>query len=365
MYTNRWIRRAQGRIKTTVLANLPAGLVGHLREVRHKSGNATYARRLDSQIEQYRSVENIHELPAIFHYWSNRYLRPRMNQIFGSDSIPEFYARPFLAASSHCSERPHFLSIGAGDCSVEIGVARKLIELGLGDFELVCLEVSPHLIKRANAALESAGLSRRVSVRRVDVNSWQPDENYSAVMANHSLHHLVELESIFEGVRKSLRPGGVFVINDMIGRNGHMRWPEALEVIELLWDVLPRRLKFNHQASRWDDEFVNLDCSLDGFEGVRAQEILPLLVRVFSFQKFMAHGGFIDVFCDRAYGHNFDPARRADVALIDLIHRFNEALIDNGQIKPTMMFAVLGDERSGSPTCWQHWSPEYCIRHVE
>jgi SAM-dependent methyltransferase len=345
---------------------LPPGLVDRLRDFSRRGEGASYARRVASQIEQYRSVENIHELPAIFHYWSNRYLRPRMNELFGSDSIPEFYARPFLAAASRSSERPRFLSIGAGDCSVEISVARKLIELGLADFELVCLELSPHLVRRANAALESAGLSAKLSVRRVDVNSWRPEEDYSATMANHSLHHLVELESIFEGVRKSLRPGGVFVTNDMIGRNGHMRWPETLEVVELLWEVLPRRLKLNQQTGRWDDTFQNLDCSDDGFEGVRAQDILPLLVQTFQFQTFLAHGGFVDVFTDRSYGHNFDPTRLADTELLDSIHRFNEELIDNGEVKPTVMFAILGNERSASPaSCWRHWSPQYCVRHVE
>ncbi len=262
------------------MANLPTRLARHIRGVLRIGAKAAYASRLASQIEQYRAVENIHELPAIFHYWSNRHLRPRMNRIFESDSIPEFYARPFLAASAACAKRPRFLSLGAGDCSTEIEVARKLIEMGLEDFEMVCLEVSPHLIKRAEAALEAAGLSGRVSVKQTDVNSWQPDEDYSGTMANHSLHHLVELESVFEGVRKSLRPGGVFVTNDMIGRNGHMRWPEVLEVVELLWEFLPRRLKFNHQAKRWDDKFMNLACSADGFEGFRAQDILPLLSRL-------------------------------------------------------------------------------------
>jgi SAM-dependent methyltransferase len=326
------------------------------------TGNADYASRLISQIEQYRSVENIHDLPDIFHYWSNRYLRPRLNQIFQTGTIPEFYAHPFLSAASRSVERPRFLSIGAGDCSVEIEVAKKLIETGLDNFEFICLEISPHLIKRASVALESTGLIGRICVRQVDVNTWRPDEDYSATMANHSLHHIVALESVFEAVRQSLRPGGVFVTNDMIGRNGHMRWPEALEVVELLWEILPRSVKFNYQSNRWEDSFENFDCSGEGFEGIRAQDILPLLKRIFNFQKFLAFGGIIDVFCDRAHGHNFDPTRKADLALIDLIHRLNDALIDTGDLKPTQMLAILGNERSESPICWRHWTPEYCVR---
>jgi hypothetical protein len=46
-----------------------------------------YAARLEAQIEQYRKVENIHDLPAMFHYWSNRHLRPRLNAVMGADGI--------------------------------------------------------------------------------------------------------------------------------------------------------------------------------------------------------------------------------------------------------------------------------------
>lgn len=95
-------------------------------------------------------------------------------------------------------------------------------------------------------------------------------------LANHSLHHLVALESIFTGVKAGLSEGGVFVINDMIGRNGHMRWPEAMEVIPDLWRYLPESHKYNHQLKRVEHDYINWDCSLTSFEGIRAQDILPV-----------------------------------------------------------------------------------------
>ena len=36
--------------------------------------NISYNKKTEEQINQFRSVENIHELPDIFHYWSNKYL---------------------------------------------------------------------------------------------------------------------------------------------------------------------------------------------------------------------------------------------------------------------------------------------------
>jgi len=60
----------------------------------------------------------------------------------------------------------------------------------------------------------------------------------------------------------------------------------------------------------------------------------------------------------------FDPSCQADVALIDLVHRLNEALIDNG--RSSHNDAGGARERADwAPAYWRHWSPGYCIRPVE
>ncbi len=327
------------------------------------TGNS-YSARLDAQIEQYRQVENIHDLPDIFHYWSNKHLRPRLNAVTGADSIADFYALPFAQAARAAGSGRRLLSIGAGDCSLEVAVAKRLIELGTRDFRLDCLEISPHLLERARSSIEKEGLGYCVQLLRTDLNEWRPDARYAGVMANHSLHHLVELERVFSAVADALEDGGSFVSNDMIGRNGHMRWPEVLEFVEGIWSFMPDRYKFNRQLGRLDARFVNWDCSNDGFEGIRAQDILPLLTGRFGFTMFLGFGGIVDVFVDRAFGHNFDPNSPSDTAFIDFLQLLNDRLIDGGVIKPTTMFAVMCKERDIEPTCWRHWSPEFSVRPV-
>jgi SAM-dependent methyltransferase len=244
-------------------------------------------------------------------------------------------------------------------------VADRLLAMGAGGFTLHCLELSPHLIERARAAIERRGLSRHVVPRQADINRWQPDARYAAVMANHSLHHLVELEHVFSAVEQCLDDTGLFVSNDMIGCNGHMRWPEVLEIVEGLWSFMPERWKFNRQFDRLDSRFVNWDCSGDGFEGIRAQDILPLLTQRFGFRDFLTFGGIVDVFVDRAYGHNFDPGETTDTAFIDFLHLLDDRLIDGGRTKPTTMFAVMCKDRSAQPKCWRHWDPAFSLRPVD
>ena len=96
---------------------------------------------------------------------------------------------------------------------------------------------------------------------------------------------------LLPNIHHGLSKDGVFASIDMIGRNGHMRWPEALEEIERVWKFIPDQWKYNFQLQAYFDTYVNHDCSTVGFEGVRAQDILGILVDTFCFTGFVQHFG--------------------------------------------------------------------------
>jgi hypothetical protein len=79
-----------------------------------------------------------------------------------------------------------------------------------------------------------------------------------------------------------------------------------MKVVQKFWADLPRLYKYNHSLRRFDDQFVNWDCSVEGFEGVLAQDILPELIKRFSFEVFLAFSNVIDIFIDRSFGDNFN-----------------------------------------------------------
>jgi len=141
-----------------------------------------------------------------------------------------------------------------------------------------------------------------------------------------------------------------------------MRWPEALTLTRAIWNMLPRKYKYNHQFRQFEDYFNNFDCSTEGFEGIRAEDILPLLVRQFNFEIFFGHGNLIDPFIDRNFGPNFDPSDPKDTAFIDYIHQLNQQLISDGILKPTSMTAVMVNEPVSTTKVFQHWDPAFCIR---
>jgi hypothetical protein len=129
--------------------------------------NTAYEARVRQQIEQYRHVENMHALPDIFHYWSNKYLRPKINAVLEVDSINDFYAEHLFRVARRQEGPCRFASLGAGDCWLEIEIARLLKAKGLANFRIDCLELSPVLLERAETAARAAGVSDFLHLARI------------------------------------------------------------------------------------------------------------------------------------------------------------------------------------------------------
>ncbi len=325
-----------------------------------------YAARVAREQAIFAGQEEVHDLPGIFHYWSNTWLRPQL-ELFGFSNPDQFFAHYLHESFEDGTQRPaRFASLGAGNCDTEVRVAKLLVERGVEDFVLECIDVSPEMLERGRMMAREAGLEFQVVPVEGDFNAWKPGHRYDAIMANQSLHHVLELESLFTSIEAALLRHGRFVTSDMIGRNGHMRWPEAMEVIHEYWRQLPEYHRWNVQLGRQEELYEYWDCSKEGFEGIRAQDILPLLIESFAFEFFFAYGNIIDPFIDRSFGPNFDANSASDRELIDRIHARDEVELRAGTVKPTHLMAAMrkhtyhGERlhRTGLP-------PEFCVRHPD
>ncbi len=340
----------------------PVLRLARLARSRWLGAGRTYAARVAAESKVYAACEDVHDLPPIFHYWSNRYLRQKLES-FGFGHPDAFFVRSLSAQQRVDGEGPRrFASLGAGNCDTEIRVASALRAGGCNDFVIDCIDLNADMLARGRRDADAAGLSTHIRTMCVDFNYWKPAGRYDAVMANQSLHHVLELERLFDKVHGALEGGGCFVVNDIIGRNGHLRWPEAKAIVERFWEELPPPYRYNRQLSRHETSFLDWDCSVDGFEGIRAQDILPLLVERFGFEEFIAFANVIDPFIDRSFGPNFDVANASDLAFIDRVHAADEQALAEGRIKPTHMFAVMRTAASASTRCLPGLSPAQSIR---
>jgi len=312
-----------------------------------------YAARVAREQAIFSGQEEVHDLPRIFHYWSNTWLRPQL-ELFGFSNPDQFFAFYLRKSFEDSTRRP------------EVRVAKLLVDQGMEDFVLECIDINPDMLERGRSMASEACLESQVVPVEGDFNAWNPQHQYDAIVANQSLHHVLELEALFASIESALLPHGRFVTSDMIGRNGHMRWPEAMAIIHEYWRELPETHRWNVQLKRKEDLHEYWDCSKEGFEGIRAQDILPLLIERFGFEFFFAYGNIIDPFIDRGFGPNFDADSPTDRELIDRIHARDEEELRVGTIKPTHLMAAMRKQPyTGECLHRIGLAPEFCIRHAD
>jgi SAM-dependent methyltransferase len=357
-HARRWLSALRRRIPQVAPAFAPDAAI-----------DSSYAEKIAQEKAIFNNQVEVHDLPEIFHYWSNAYLRP-MLESFGFSNPDEFFAHYLQLAHADAGAEPvRFISIGAGNCDTEVRVARSLIDRGIENFTFECLELNPTMLERGRVLAREQGVGRQVIPVEGDFNAWRPAQTYAAVIANQSLHHVTNLEGLFAAIDQSLSANGRFITSDMIGRNGHQRWPEAAVIVQEFWREMPRANRYNLQLRRQEDVFEDWDCSQEGFEGIRAQDILPLLIERFDFEFFLGYANVIDPFIDRSFGHHLNHNSAEDRAFVDRIHARDEAEMRAGNIKPTHIMATMlrkaGANQSASrpaPQVWQNLTPEFCLR---
>ena len=325
-------------------------------------GDLDYQARAAREAEFFSDYVNVHDLPDIFHYWSNKFLRPDL-EAFGYSHPEDFYAKAMLEQARKTGRPLRVISLGSGNCDAEVRIAKALIDGGLSDFRLDCLDLTPAMLARGKSLAEENGLEKNLGFVQGDFNRWRAaDGAYDVVLANQSLHHVSDLEHLYDAISAAIGNDGIFVTCDIIGRNGHQRWPEALAIVLEFWDELPARYHYNAQLKRQEHVYPDWDCSTEGFEGIRAQDVLPLAIEKFGFKFFLAFANVTSPFVDRTYGHNFSLENPWDVAFIDRLHARDDAEILAGRIKPTTMLAIMCNDRSVVPRVKAHLTPEFCMR---
>src|SRR5271169_1126802 len=110
--------------------------------------STAYAQSLAAERRIYENCLDVHDLPPIFHYWSHRHLREKLLPL-GFSSVTDVF-KAFL--ERQCRREPNrpkrFVSLGSGNCDLELELARHLAEARCGEFVIECLELNPSMLER-------------------------------------------------------------------------------------------------------------------------------------------------------------------------------------------------------------------------
>lgn len=319
-----------------------------------------YKKKTENEKRYFGGLKNFSALPQINHWWADRYLRPRMQEVFGFSGGNSFYLKPLTdAAATRAQVRA--ISLGSGDGEVELALGKALKNAGIENVQITGMEMSEDLVAKANKQAHEAGLGSIVEFQSADLNKTFGLSNIDFVLANQVLHHLVNLEDIYDNCLDAMADHGVLMTRDMVGKNGHQAWPEAKVIIDDIWQNMPQKYRFNNRQQILCDRFPNTDFSVSGFEGIRAQNVLPLLNERFGYSAFYAFGGIVERFMNRGWGANYSSDNENDLSFIANLQVINDILLDSGQITPTQICAYF----TKAQTTGKHWknrSPQNSAR---
>lgn len=318
--------------------------------------------RLNQAARQYSEAIDIHgELPDSANYWIRKYLNAPLREMWGVEDVNEFYAKCIAEiAAENPDKKIRIISLGCGDGQVELKTCQLLLKGGVRNVFFEGSDVADGAIRRAEISGSAAGLNDFLKFH-VSTYDMLFNSHVDVVIANQVLHHFTDLEGLFDTIKRSIASHGIFVSCDMIGRNGHMLWPEALAIMDSIWERLNDRQKYNHVLRRVEQKYSNWDNSKEANEGIRAQDILPELIKRFRFEKFLAAGNLGIALFGRHFGANFDPKLRSDLAFIDQVNELDFNLIDVGYLKPVLMCTCISN-RDVPAEHYRHWSPDFCLR---
>lgn len=229
------------------------------------------------------------------------------------------------------------LSLGSGPGGFEMQYARQA-----PDARIHCLDLNPGLLEMGRARAASEGLA--ITFDAADLNRDElPAREFDLVYCHASLHHILELERLMAQIRRTLRPGGQLIVEDVVTMNGYAMWPETRKTARAMFATLPPRFRINHTAyarPSLDTELWEGDTSAASMECIRTEDILPLLGRCFQQEIYVPFYSLSRRFLDTMYGPNYALTEPLDRSLIDWIWHMDVHGLETGRLRPETFFGV-------------------------
>jgi ubiquinone/menaquinone biosynthesis C-methylase UbiE len=105
------------------------------------------------------------------------------------------------------------------------------------------VDFAPGAIAAARRMANDAGIANiRYEVTDLNTYAWEPDQ-FDLVITNGALHHLSNLEDVLAGVRRTLKPGGLFYSCEYMGPSHQDHSPRQLELINSAAFLIPSELR--------------------------------------------------------------------------------------------------------------------------
>jgi 2-polyprenyl-3-methyl-5-hydroxy-6-metoxy-1,4-benzoquinol methylase len=237
-------------------------------------------------------------------------------------------------------------SIGCGTGGLERHLAL------LGAFRRCdAYDIAPGALEIARHDAEAAGVSG-ICYEVADINTMPLAERaYDAIWFNSSLHHVRDLESVCDRVAVAVKPGGVVFVNEYVGADRFDFSVRQKEAIRAAFALVPERYRRSfldeRRAVQPEPRIPNprdVEAS-DPSESVRSSEILKVIHERFDVVACHNAGGTLLQFLLHGIAGNFRSDDAGSLAVLEMLFRIEDTLIDDGDLPSDFVLAVARPRR--------------------
>ncbi len=298
-----------------------------------------YQQLVEEEIAEYSSTEitdrlllgGIHANPA-WDFWF-QFLERQWQTHFGKEVV----------SFANQQIDPKILSLGCGHGGFELSIASQLNK----PYRMVAVDLNPYIWEEAIRRAKAQDLN--IEFKAIDLNFVAiAPHSFDVIFAHASLHHMLNLEHLMEQIYHGLKPGGRFIILDMIGEVQTLFWQDNVEFARNLVENFPAAIK-----SRLKENPIppyHPPALQVGMEGIRQEELESEIDRFFVPIKSFKYNSFMRLIgTNPILGKIFDLDNRNDRDFLESLCRLDLEQISQGKLRPTEMFAVYSKRDSLPP----------------
>lgn len=262
-------------------------------------------------------------------------IHERLNGKMSGDRYIDLYAHliNFLNGNGHSLPLQRCLTLGCGAGDFERAFSRWNFCVRHDAYD-----ISEGAIKKAKERARDEGLSH-VFYETADINEISlPASTYDVVFGIQSIHHLANLEHVFSEVKKTLKPGGFFVLHDFVGPTKFQWTDTQLNIINAALQMLPdkycvsRKDGITIKKKHWRPTVEEMD-SVDPSEAIRSGDILTVLPLYFEILEKKDLGGTVLHLLLDGIAGNFDYNSQADMRLLKMLFEIEDTFMEIGEIQ--------------------------------
>lgn len=209
------------------------------------------------------------------------------------------------------------LSLGCGDGALERDVRKKEICR-----EIVGIDLSAGALRTAAETAEKEGLEG-ITYQRGDFNRLDlPRNTYDVVFFHQAMHHVADLEHCVRQIKKTLKRGGLFYLDEYVGPSRSEWQDELVADANLHFQTIAKRVR-RHGSVPFPIE------KDDPSEAIRSSEIVPVVSKNFKVIEHRDYGGNLLALIHPLIRWDIvDPRTRTQ--LLDELIRGEKVLLDAG-----------------------------------